>query len=148
METRGHQHMRGHQWGRHGGSRVLALREKLNLSDKQVARIEEIVKARRAKADSFGPMARARRRLQDAVDQQDEAAVRKAAEQIGKAISQAAIARMRTRAEVRKVLTRDQVKKLDELRAARKKAREERRQAMKKRLERRLKALADPKDAD
>ena len=126
---------------------ILQLRKELELTDEQVAKIQEIVKNSR---EVTGPGAgrENRQALRDAVEKGDEAAVRAAADKIAKDITDRALNQIKVREEVHKVLTSEQLKKLEEIKAERRKQRAERLERMKEMLQRRLQELEQEKEAE
>jgi Spy/CpxP family protein refolding chaperone len=96
--------------------RLLALRSELELTEQQRGEIREIVKSHRQEIVTvFKPLAEKRRALRDVTisEHADEAAIRAAAADLGKAIGDAAVVGSKVKAEVYKVLTpkqRQQVK--------------------------------------
>ena len=147
---RGSRRMGGHggRSGRmhRGEAPVLRLKDELKLTDEQVKQIRQIVdKKRPTEGSESNPMREAHQALRDAVNKQDEAAVREAAEKMKQRIVEQALKQMQFRAEVRKVLTPEQQKKLHELRAEHRQKMAERRESGRPR---RGRGLARPGQAE
>ncbi len=91
--------------------RVLVLRSELNVTPEQKEKIHQILKSHKAEA---APIAKSLtekgRALRKAVlaDNSDEAAIRKAADELGKAIGDAAVLASKVGGEVKPVLTQEQ----------------------------------------
>jgi Spy/CpxP family protein refolding chaperone len=99
--------------------RLLELRSELELTTEQRTQIRDVVKNHRAEiAVALQPVVERRRALREATlaANVDEAAIRTAATDLGKAIGDAAVVGAKVKAEVRAVLTPEQQKKLDEFR--------------------------------
>jgi Spy/CpxP family protein refolding chaperone len=93
---------------RGGLQRLLSLRTELNLTDDQKTRIREIVKAHKEEIVPVAKDVLARRQaLREAVlaDSPGEEAIRSAADELGKAIGDAAVLASKIAAEVEPVLT-------------------------------------------
>lgn len=91
--------------------RLLVLRSELNVSDEQKAKIKQTVEAKRPEiARAAKGVWEKRTALVDAVlaDQPDERAIRKAADELGKAIGDAAVLAAKVTGEVKPVLTSEQ----------------------------------------
>ena len=102
--------------------RMLVLRSRLNVTPEQREQIAGILKSHRQEiARALKPVVEKRRALREAVlaEKTDERKVRSAAEELGKAIGDAAIVAARIKSEARGVLTDEQVKVLAEFRADR-----------------------------
>lgn len=103
-------------------ARLRALRSDLNLTDAQKQAVRETIQAHRADLKAaVTPVVEKRRALRDAVlsDQNDEAAIRSAADDLGKALGNAAVEINKVKAELKTKagLTPDQMQKIDEFRA-------------------------------
>lgn len=100
--------------------RLLILRSQLNVTEEQREKVETIVKSHR---DEIGPLAKflvaKGRALRAAVtaDTPDEQTIRRAADDLGKAIGDAALLASKVRGEVRAVMTPEQIKAIEEFRA-------------------------------
>jgi periplasmic protein CpxP/Spy len=93
---------------------------RLDLTEAQTSRIEELRQEHAPKMEPLrDEMIRARRALRDAtlVSPLDEAAVAAAAQELGRAQAAMAVERAKCQAEVRAVLTPEQIQQLDEARA-------------------------------
>ncbi len=100
--------------------RLMVLRSELNIIDEQKTKIRETIKDHHK---NFGAMrkniAESRRALRQSVTSgDDEEVIRKAADEVGKAIGHFAIQQSRLRKDVRSVLTQEQRNKVDEVREA------------------------------
>jgi len=99
--------------------RLLTLRSEVNLTTDQKQKIAVIVKSHKAEiAAAAQPIVEKRRALRDAVNAKtpDEKAIRAASEELGKAIGGAAVLGSKIKAEVRAVLTPEQLQKIEEFR--------------------------------
>jgi Spy/CpxP family protein refolding chaperone len=99
--------------------RLLALRSELDTSAEQRAEIRNIVKSHKHElATALKPVAEKRRALRDATlaEGASEATIRAAADELGKAIGDAAIVGAKIRSEIHDVLTPEQRKKVEEFR--------------------------------
>lgn len=96
---------------------VLRLRERLALTDEQVRRLEALATSQREALRPSGPdLLRARADLLEATSPDiDLDAARAALERLSRLRTDAALARLRARKEVRDVLTAEQRSKLDDL---------------------------------
>jgi Spy/CpxP family protein refolding chaperone len=106
--------------GRFRCGRAAEVRAKLNLTDAQVASIRGVLKAHKAEiAQAVKPIVSDRRALADLVraESTDETAIRAAAEQLGKAVGDGAVLAAKVRKEIRPILTPEQRKQLDDMRA-------------------------------
>lgn len=91
--------------------RLLALRSELDVSAEQRAEIRGIVKSHKQQlATALKPVAEKRRALRDATLAEDanETAIRAAADELGKAIGDAAVVGSRIRSEIHEVFTPEQ----------------------------------------
>jgi Spy/CpxP family protein refolding chaperone len=97
---------------------IMRLVRRLDLTDEQVEQIKETIKANREKIQTAQKaVAEARKALNETVAKgADEAAIRDAATAVGKALGDAAVLRVNTKAAVEKILTDEQRTKLEELR--------------------------------
>lgn len=101
--------------------RLLELRSELNLTTEQRKQIRDVVVSHNTEiATAIKPVVEKRRALREATlaANVDETAIRTAANDLGKAIGDAAMIGAKVKAEVRAVLTPEQQKKLDEFRGA------------------------------
>lgn len=99
--------------------RWLTLRSELNITAEQRDKIRAIVKRHQAElASSLRPVAEQRRALRDATlaENANEAAIRSAADELGKAMGEAAVVGSKIKAEVRAVLTSEQLEKVEKFR--------------------------------
>ena len=99
--------------------RLLTLRSELDLTAEQRDKIHAIVKAHRQElAEVLRPVAEKRRALRDATlaDSANEATIRAAADELGKAIGDAAVIGAKVKAEVLGVLTPEQREKVAQFR--------------------------------
>jgi periplasmic protein CpxP/Spy len=99
--------------------RLLELRSELDLTADQRSQIREIVKSHRQEiADAIRPMVEKRRALRDATlaENANEATIRAAADELGKAIGDAAVVGSHVKAEIHKVLTPEQQEKISHFR--------------------------------
>ncbi|MEW6355592.1 MAG: Spy/CpxP family protein refolding chaperone [Planctomycetota bacterium] len=100
--------------------RFLILRSQINVTPEQREKIRAIVEGH---SDEIVPVAKKivekNRALRKEVfaEKTDEAAIRAAADQLGAAIGDAAVLASGIRAETRKVMTADQIEKIEEFRA-------------------------------
>ncbi len=96
----------------------LRILRQLDLTDEQVKAIQEVVEANKEKAEaSRKAIAEATKALHEATVKGDEAGIQEAATNLGKAIEKGAILRASTINSVKKVLTDEQRKELEELTA-------------------------------
>ena len=103
--------------------RMMTLKAELNLSDAQRDAIKETIQSHKSDlASAIKPAVDAHRVLRDKVmaDTPDDASIRKAADDLGKKIGDAAvaIAKVKSEAAGKANLTPDQKKKLEDFRAA------------------------------
>lgn len=120
---------RGHRFGMRGPGGKLP--EELGLTEEQKGQLKEAMGGRREEMKAaMESVFKARRALQGVVtsDSASEEAIQKAAADLSQAIANRAVLASKARAEMRKVLTPEQIKKLDELKASREDAMKERRQ--------------------
>lgn len=99
--------------------RLLTLRSELGISSEQREEIRGIVKSHKQElAAALKPVAEKRRALRDATlaENANEAAIRTAADELGKAIGDAAVVGSKIKAEVREVLTPEQREKVTQFR--------------------------------
>ena len=99
--------------------RLLTLRSELGITTEQREQIRGIVKSHRQEiAAALKPVADKRRALRDATLAEDanEATIHAAADELGKAIGDAAVVGSKIKAEVRDVLTPEQREKIVEFR--------------------------------
>lgn len=99
--------------------RLLALRSELDLTSEQRERIRAIVKSHRQEiVASLQPVVDKRQALRDATlaENANEAAIRAAADELGKAIGDAAVVGSKIKAEVRQVMTPEQREKINKFR--------------------------------
>ena len=107
--------------GRHGGPGemgMLRMLGRLELTDEQkesVKKITEAAKEKNKAADEA--VGEARKALRESVDKGDEDAIRKAATSLGKVIGDQAVLKVQTKASIKKVLTPEQLKELEEHKA-------------------------------
>ncbi|MBI2195260.1 MAG: Spy/CpxP family protein refolding chaperone [Planctomycetes bacterium] len=96
--------------------RALTLRSELNVTEEQRAKIQEIVKSHK---DGMVPVAQVLKAKKEALrqavmsDQPDEKAIRAAADELGKAIGDAAVLASRIGGEVRPVFTDEQRQRIE-----------------------------------
>jgi Spy/CpxP family protein refolding chaperone len=103
--------------------RLMALRADLNLSDAQRTAVRETLQAHKKEiARAVKPVAEQKRALRDAVlaEKPDDAAIHKAADELGHRIGDAAVVLSKVKGELvnKANLTPDQMKKLGEFRSA------------------------------
>jgi Spy/CpxP family protein refolding chaperone len=99
--------------------RLLELRSELDLTADQRSQIREIVKSHRQELSSvIKPVVEKRRALRDATlaENASEAAIHTAADELGKAIGDAAVVGSKIKVEVRQVLTPEQQEKISQFR--------------------------------
>jgi protein CpxP len=99
--------------------RLLTLRSELQLTDAQREQIKQILQSHRDEIRSAAkPVAEKRRAMRDAAlaETPDESAIRTAADELGKAIGDAAVLGAKIKGEVRGVLTSEQRDKVEEFR--------------------------------
>lgn len=102
--------------------RAMTLKAELNLTDAQRGAIRESLKSHKSEiAGALKPVVEARRELRDAVlaEKTDDAAIRKAADDLGKRIGDAAVVMAKVKADVmdKAQLTPEQVEKIADFRA-------------------------------
>jgi len=96
----------------------LMILRQLDLTDEQVEAINEALKENKEKAEAARKaVAEATKALHEAVIKGDEAGIREAATNLGKAIGNGAVLRASTMTSVKKVLTDEQREELEELTA-------------------------------
>jgi len=109
-----------------GGPVMLRVLGRLDLTDEQKESIEKIAEGAKEKNKAVAEaVGEARKALREAVDEGDESAVRKAATELGKVLGDQAVLKVQTIASVNKVLTPEQLQKLEELKAKMKERAEE-----------------------
>ncbi|MBI5724151.1 MAG: Spy/CpxP family protein refolding chaperone [Planctomycetes bacterium] len=99
--------------------RAIALKDKLNLTDEQQQKIREIVQTNKAElAQVVQPVVEKKRALRQAVlaENADEKAIRAAADELGKAAGDAAVAISKVAKQVRAVLTPEQIEMIKQCR--------------------------------
>jgi len=99
--------------------RLLTLRSELDVTTEQRQQIRGIVKNHRQEiAAALKPVAEKRRALRDATlaENANEAAIYAAADELGKAIGDAAVVGAKIKAEIRPVLTPEQREKIEQFR--------------------------------
>lgn len=117
-----------------GMGAMLMMRKDLDLTEEQAQKIRELSSGRKEKAAAARQkVSEARKALHEAVAAQDEKAIQETAAKLGTAIADMAVLHAGLRTEMRKLLTPEQIKKLDASRAARQKAMEQRREQWEKR---------------
>jgi Spy/CpxP family protein refolding chaperone len=98
--------------------RLLVLRSELNVTSEQRAKIRSAVKSHR---DEIRPVAASivqkKRALREAVLTKNEEAIRSASADLGKSIGDASVVASKVVADVRKVLTPEQIEKIQKFRA-------------------------------
>jgi Spy/CpxP family protein refolding chaperone len=96
-----------------------AIMQKLDLTDEQREKIETIIDENHAKTSAARrAVDKARRALEEmAAADANEPAIRKAAAALGTALGDEAVLKAKTMKDIKAVLTADQIKKLDELKA-------------------------------
>ncbi len=96
----------------------LRILRQLDLTDEQVEAIQKVLEANKEKAEATRKaIAEATKTLHEATAKGDEAGIREAATNLGKAIGNGAVLRASTIASVKEVLTDEQREKLEELTA-------------------------------
>ena len=96
----------------------LRILRQLDLTDEQVEAIKEVLEANKEKGEAARKnIAEATKDVHEAVAKGDEAGIREAATNLGKAIGNGAVLRTATMASVKKVLTDEQREELEELTA-------------------------------
>jgi len=96
----------------------LRILRQLNLTDEQVEAINEVLKANQEKGEAARKaVSEAMKALHEAVIKGDEAGIREAAANLGKALGDGAVLKASTMTSVKKVLTDEQRKELEELTA-------------------------------
>ena len=96
--------------------RLLALRSKLDLTDEQRRQIGQVLQSHRRQIGlALQPVVAKRRALREAVaaETPDEKAIRAAAAELGQAVGDAAVLAAKVRAEVRGILTPEQIKLIE-----------------------------------
>jgi Spy/CpxP family protein refolding chaperone len=99
--------------------RLRALRSELNLTSAQQQQIKQIVQSHRSEiAAVVGPIVQKKRALRDATSSPgaDEQTIREAATELGKSIGDAAVLASKIKAEVRVVITPQQMRKIVDFR--------------------------------
>lgn len=99
--------------------RLLTLRSELGVTPEQRAAIREILKSHKAEfATALKPVAEKRRALREATlaDNANESAIRAAADELGKAIGDAAVLGAIIKAKMHEVLTPEQRQKISQFR--------------------------------
>lgn len=99
--------------------RLLALRSELDATAEQRDKIRAILKSHKAEiASALRPVAEKRRALREATlaENANEATIRAAADELGKAIGDAAVVGSKIKAEVREVLTPEQRERVTQFR--------------------------------
>jgi Spy/CpxP family protein refolding chaperone len=99
--------------------RLLALRSELDVSAEQRAEIRGVVKSHKQElAAALKPVAEKRRALRDATlaEHPEEAKIRAAADELGKAIGDAAVVGSKIKSEVHNVLTPEQRERVGQFR--------------------------------
>lgn len=99
--------------------KMLTLRSELNITAEQREKIQAIVKSHKAEIAAVAqPIVEKRRALREAVSVKnpDEKAIRAASDELGKAIGNAAVLGSKVKAEVRAVLTPEQMQKIESFR--------------------------------
>ncbi|MGD9632702.1 MAG: Spy/CpxP family protein refolding chaperone [Pirellulales bacterium] len=99
--------------------RLLTLRSELDVTAEQRDKIRGIVRSHKAElVSALRPIAEKRRALRDATlaENANDAAIRAAANELGKTIGDAAVVGSKIKAEVRTVLTPEQREKVDQFR--------------------------------
>jgi len=110
--------MLGRGGGPGGYPMPLRILRQLDLTDEQVEAINEVLKANKEKAEtSRKAIVEATKVVREAVVKGDEAGIREAATNLGKAIGNGAVLKASIIASVKKVLTDEQRKELEELTA-------------------------------
>lgn len=102
--------------------RLMVLRSELKITDEQREQIGAVLKQHKPKMLEVGKEVwQQRTKLRDAVlaEKPDEAAIRKAADELGKAIGNAAVLGAAIAAEVRPILTAEQIERLQAFRGDR-----------------------------
>ena len=111
---------------RPGGQAILHILGKLDLTDEQKESVKKITEEAKEKNKTAAEaVIEARKALREAVEKGDEEAVRKAATELGKALGDQAVLKVQTMASIKKVLTPEQLQKLEELKAKMKERAEE-----------------------
>ena len=104
----------------------LRILRQLDLTDEQVEAIQKVLEANKEKAEATGKaIVEATKTLHEATVKGDEAGIREAATNLGKAIGNGAVLRASTITSVKEVLTDEQREKLEELTAKLKKRAEQ-----------------------
>jgi len=108
--------------GRHGepaglgGPAVLRILGRLNLTDEQKESIKKIAEEAKEKGKAAAEaVGESRKALSEAVDQGDESAVHNAAMSLGKVLGEQAVLKIKTMVSIKKVLTPEQLQRLEEL---------------------------------
>ena len=110
--------MLGRGRGRDGYPMPLMMLRRLDLTDEQVDAIKKIVEESKEKSEAaIKAVAEATKGLHETVTEGDEAKIREAATNLGKAIGDQAVLKAATMASVKEVLTDEQLKELEELKA-------------------------------
>ena len=112
--------MRGGQQGgpgMQGGDAMRMVIRQLDLTDDQKAKIQELMKGNREKAQAqMTAMAALQKKLQAAVEAGDEAAITAAGQELGKALAEGAKIRLQERKAIEAILTPEQLEKATKLR--------------------------------
>ena len=107
----------GMRGGPQGGDSMRMVIRQLDLTEDQKAKLQELMKGNREKAQrQMTDMAALQKKLQAAVEAGDEAAVTAAGQELGKAIVEGAKIRMQERKAVEAILTPEQREKATKLR--------------------------------
>ena len=99
--------------------KLMTLRSELNVTPEQKQKIQAIIKSHKAEIAAVAqPLVDKRRALREAVSAKtpDEKAIRAASDDLGKAIGGAAVLASKVKAEVRAVMTPEQMRKIEEFR--------------------------------
>jgi len=109
-----------------GGPAILHILSRLDLSDEQKESVKKITEAAKEQNKAAAEAAvEARKVLREAVDKGEESTIRKAATDLGKVLGDQAVLKVQTMASIKKVLTPEQLQKLDELKEKMKERAEE-----------------------
>jgi len=109
-----------------GGPGILRILSRLELTDEQQESVKKITEEAKEKDKAVAEaVVEARKALREAVDKGEESAIRKAATDIGKVLGDQAVLKVQTMASIKKVLTPEQLQKLEELKAKMKERAEE-----------------------
>lgn len=139
-EHRGKKGMRGCEPGKHphrrGREGLFSLLKELNLTEEQKAKIQSLMKEhRQAMAPIRESLQKSRAQLRELARAQvvDESAIRATSQQIGTSLGDLTIQQARLRQAIRAILTPEQNKRLDEMKAKREQERKERQEQFRKR---------------